>query len=118
MCEIFITKTVEKLVEIFLLKVTKRSKKRARGPSHKKASLSELEFIDTIFCLNFSLQKKGKHMSNFLVYRKQFKIPEAQHNFIEQSLDKWLRLSIVKQANSLYNLPIFCIPKKNKVKDS
>ncbi len=46
------------------------------------------------------------------VYRKQFKIPEAQQNFIEQSLDKWLKLGVVKRANSLYNSPIFCVPKK------
>ncbi len=46
------------------------------------------------------------------VYRKQFKIPEAHQNFIEQSLDEWLKLGVVKRANSLYNLPIFCVPKK------
>jgi hypothetical protein len=46
------------------------------------------------------------------VYRKQFKIPEAHQNFIEQSLDKWLKLSVVKRANSLYNSPIFYVPKK------
>ena len=46
------------------------------------------------------------------VYRKQFKIPEAHQNFIEQSLDEWLKLGVVKRANSLYNSPIFCVPKK------
>ncbi len=35
------------------------------------------------------------------VYRKQFKIPEAHQNFIEQSLDEWLKLGVVKRANSL-----------------
>jgi hypothetical protein len=51
------------------------------------------------------------------VYRKQFKIPEAHQNFIEQSLDEWLKLGVVKRANSLYNSPIFvCL--KNKVKAS
>ncbi len=49
------------------------------------------------------------------VYRKQFKIPEAHQNFIEQSLDEWLKLGVVKRANSLYNSPIFCVP-KNKAK--
>jgi hypothetical protein len=40
------------------------------------------------------------------VYWKQFKIPEAQHQFIKQ---KWLKLGILKRAraNSLYNSPIF-----------
>ncbi len=46
------------------------------------------------------------------VYRKQFKIPEAHQNFIEQSLDEWLKLGVVKRANSLYNSAIFCVPKK------
>jgi hypothetical protein len=46
------------------------------------------------------------------VYRKQFKIPEAHQNFNEQSLDEWLKLGVVKRANSLYNSPIFCVPKK------
>ncbi len=46
------------------------------------------------------------------MYRKQFKIPEAHQNFIEQSLDEWLKLGVVKRANSLYSSPIFCVPKK------
>jgi hypothetical protein len=46
------------------------------------------------------------------VYQKQFKIPEAHQNFIKQSLDEWLKLGVVKRANSLYNSPIFCVPKK------
>jgi hypothetical protein len=46
------------------------------------------------------------------VFQKQFKIPEARHQFIEQTLDEWLKLGVVKRSNSLYNLPIFCVPKK------
>ena len=46
------------------------------------------------------------------VYRKQFKIPEAHQDFIEQTLDEWLRLGVVRRSNSLYNSPIFCVPKK------
>jgi hypothetical protein len=38
--------------------------------------------------------------------------PEAHHQFIEQTLDEWLKLAVVKKSNSLYNSPIFCIPKK------
>jgi hypothetical protein len=45
------------------------------------------------------------------VYRKQFKILEAHHQFIEQILDEWLKLG-VKRSNSLYNSLIFCVPKK------
>ncbi len=32
--------------------------------------------------------------------------------FIEQSLDEWLKLGVVKCPNTLYNSPIFCILKK------
>jgi hypothetical protein len=46
------------------------------------------------------------------VYQKQFKIPEAHHQFIEQTPDEWLKLGVVKRSNSLYNSPIFCVPKK------
>jgi len=46
------------------------------------------------------------------VYHKQFKIPEAHQNFIEKSLEEWLKLGVVKCSNSLYNSPIFCVPKK------
>ncbi len=49
---------------------------------------------------------------NNLVYRKQFKIPEAHQNFIKAMLEKWLKLGIVKWSNSLYNSPLFCVPKK------
>jgi RNase H-like domain found in reverse transcriptase len=42
------------------------------------------------------------------VYRKQFKIQEAHHQFIDQTLDEWLKLGVVKRSNS----PIFCAPKK------
>jgi hypothetical protein len=46
------------------------------------------------------------------VYQKQFKIPEAHHQFIEKTLDEWLKLGVVRRSDSLYNSPIFCIPKK------
>ena len=46
------------------------------------------------------------------VYRKQFKIPEAHQNFIETTLDKWLKLGVVKRSYSLYNSPLFCVLKK------
>ncbi len=46
------------------------------------------------------------------VYHKQFKIPEAHQNFIETTLDEWLKLGVVKRSNSLNNSPLFCVPKK------
>ena len=46
------------------------------------------------------------------VYRKQFQIPEAHTDFIEQSLQEWLKLGVVRRSDSMYNSPIFCVPKK------
>jgi hypothetical protein len=65
---------------------------------------------------DLGLAKNFKHKIHLKtqdpVYRKQFKIPEAHHQFIEQTLDEWLKLGVVKRSNSLYNSPIFCVPKK------
>ncbi len=65
---------------------------------------------------DLSLASNFKHKihlkDNNPVYRKQFKIPEAHQNFIEQYLEEWLKLGVVKCSNSLYNSPIFCVPKK------
>ncbi len=62
---------------------------------------------------------RGKNFSdkihlkdNNLVYQKQFKILEARQTFIEATLDEWLKLGVVKRSNSLYNSPLFCVPKK------
>ncbi len=46
------------------------------------------------------------------VYRKQFKIPDAHRPFLEESLTEWLKLGIVQKSDSLYNSPVFCVPKK------
>jgi len=43
------------------------------------------------------------------VYRKQFKIPEAHHNFMEQTLEEWLKLGVVWSSDSGK-------PGKNKLK--
>jgi len=47
------------------------------------------------------------------IYRKQFKIPEAHKDFIEATISEWLKLGIVKRSQSMFNSPIFCVPKKN-----
>ena len=44
--------------------------------------------------------------------QKQFKILEAHCQFIEQTLDEWLKLGVIKRTNSLYNSPIFFVLKK------
>jgi Reverse transcriptase (RNA-dependent DNA polymerase)/Retroviral aspartyl protease len=77
---------------------------------HKHQQAISVNIYDLGLATNF---KHKIHLKdNDPVYRKQFKIPEAHQNFIEQPLDEWLKLSVVKRVNSLYNLPIFCVPKK------
>jgi hypothetical protein len=55
----------------------------------------------------------GIHLKdNEPIYRKQLKLPEAHNQFIEQTLDEWLKLRVVQKMHSPYNSPIFCITKK------
>jgi hypothetical protein len=37
------------------------------------------------------------------IFWKQFNLPEAHTQFIEQSLDEWLKLGVVRQSTSTYN---------------
>ncbi len=77
---------------------------------HKHQQAISVSKYDLGLATNF---KHKIHLKdNGPVYRKQFKIPEAHQNIIEQSLEEWLKLGVVKRANSLYNSPIFCVPKK------
>ncbi len=46
------------------------------------------------------------------IFRKQFNLPEAHTQFVKQTLEEWLKLGVVRRSNSPYNLPIFCVPKK------
>jgi hypothetical protein len=46
------------------------------------------------------------------VYRKQFKIPDAHLPFLNKSLAEWLKLGVVQKSDSLYNSPVFSVPKK------
>jgi hypothetical protein len=65
---------------------------------------------------DLGLTKNFKHKMHLKkqdpVYRKQFKIPEAHHQFTEQTLDEWLKLGVVRRSNLLYDSFIFSIPKK------
>ncbi len=56
-----------------------------------------------------NLKHKIHIVDNNPVYQKQFKISEADQTLIEQSLEEWLKLGVIKCSNSLCNLPIFCI---------
>jgi hypothetical protein len=78
--------------------------------------LCKHEDILSIDNYDLGLAKDFKHKIHLKmqdpVYRKQFKIPEAHQQFMELTLDEWLKLGAVKRSNSLYNSPIFCVPKK------
>ena len=47
------------------------------------------------------------------VYHPQFPLKPDHQAFIEGSLEEWLKLGVVRRTRSLYNSPIFCVPKKN-----
>jgi hypothetical protein len=46
------------------------------------------------------------------VYTQQFRLPIEQIEFIKENVIGWLDAGIVERANSPYNSPIFCVPKK------
>jgi hypothetical protein len=46
------------------------------------------------------------------IYRKQYQIPEAQNNFIEETLTEWLKLGVVRRSQSMYNLQFFVFQRK------
>jgi len=47
------------------------------------------------------------------VYRKQFRIPEADRQILIEHLNNWIKLGVVSPSNSRYNSPIFLVPKKD-----
>jgi hypothetical protein len=62
--------------------------------------------------IQFVSSQEFHPQDNNPIYRKQFNLPETHNQFIEQTLDEWLKLGVVRRTNSPYNLPIFCVPKK------
>ena len=46
-------------------------------------------------------------------YQKQGKIPQAHCPVIEEMLDSWIRLGLIRKANSLFNTPLFCLQHSN-----
>ena len=46
------------------------------------------------------------------IYRSQFRIPEEHMQLIKSSVAAWQDIGIIQPANSSYNSPIFCVPKK------
>jgi hypothetical protein len=47
------------------------------------------------------------------VYVKQFKIPDAHREEVEQHVAEWLKLGVVQPCRSKFNSPLFAVQKKN-----
>ena len=47
------------------------------------------------------------------LYHKQGKIPLAHRPLIEENLDSWIRLGLVRKADSMFNTPLFCLQHPN-----
>ncbi len=47
------------------------------------------------------------------VYVKQFKIPEAHHQYLQDQVKEWLRLGIIQPSQSRYNSLVFLVEKKD-----
>jgi hypothetical protein len=102
--------TKDEIAQKAHLNVPQEFKQKYIDILHKHQQAISVNKYDLGLATNF--KHKIHFKDNDPVYRKQLKIPEAHQNFIEQSLDECLKLSVVKRANSLYNSPIFCVPKK------
>ena len=76
------------------------------------------EFIDcfstgpTDLGFNQDVEVKVNLKDQTPVYRSQFRIPEAHMELIKSSVAAWQDIGIIQPANSPYNSPIFCVPKK------
>ena len=47
------------------------------------------------------------------LYQKQGKILLAHRPLIEETLDSWIRLGLVRKADSMFNTPLFCLQHPN-----
>ena len=43
------------------------------------------------------------------VYRTHGKIPRAHLTIIEETLQQWVRIGLIRRADSLFNTPLFCL---------
>ncbi len=97
--------TKEEISRCCHLQVPDQFKEKYLDLLHKYQEAISVDKYDLGLARNY---KHKIHLKNEdPVYRKQFKIPEAHHHFIEQTLEEWLKLGVVRRSDSLYNSPIF-----------
>jgi len=70
---------------------------------------NEIGYCDTFFHKLFMKTEEP-------TYVKQFKIPEAHHQYLQDQVREWLRLGIIQPSRSQYNSPVFLVEKKEGTK--
>ncbi len=87
-----------------------KEKYHALLAKHRKIfsiSKSNLGYCDTVLHKLFMKTEEP-------VYVKQFKIPEAHQNYLQDQVREWLKLGIIQPSRSRYNSPVFLIQKKDR----
>jgi hypothetical protein len=69
-------------------------------------SKSDLGFCDTVLHKLFMKTEEPIDI-------KQFKIPEAHQNYLQDQVREWLKLGIIQPSRSRYNSPVFLVQKKD-----
>jgi hypothetical protein len=100
----------ENIAQVYKLQVPNEFKNQYINILYKHQDTITIDKYDLGLAKNYSHRKHLKN--NYLAYHKQFKIPEDHQTFIEQTLEEWLKLGVIKRSNSVYNSPIYYIPKK------
>jgi hypothetical protein len=80
----------------------------------KHRTIFSLDKNEISYCSNF-LHKLFMKMEE-PVYVKQFKIPEAHHQYLQDQVREWLWLGIIQPSQSHYNSPVFHSEKKDGTK--
>jgi hypothetical protein len=78
----------------------------AKHRNNFSLSKSDLGFCDTVLHKLFMKTEEP-------IYVKQFKIPKAHQNYLQDQVREWLKLAIIQPTRSHYNSPVFLVQKKD-----